>query len=91
MRHTIKILSEYFEAVCDGRKTFEIRKNDRNYQVGDELLMHECIDSREHGFYETGGWIIAKVKYMTNYAQKDDYVVMGIEIIDSQGGFMYSE
>lgn len=33
--HHLKILPEYFNAVRLGEKTFEIRKNDRNYQVED--------------------------------------------------------
>jgi len=41
MTHDIKILSEYFNAVADGSKPFEVRRNDRDYQVGDTLLLRE--------------------------------------------------
>lgn len=45
MIHELKIWPEYYEAVTHHnvllRKTLEIRKNDRNYQVGDELLLKE--------------------------------------------------
>lgn len=33
--HKLKILPEYYNAQIEGKKNFEIRKNDRNYQVGD--------------------------------------------------------
>ena len=33
--HELKIKHEYLVDVTTGRKTFELRKNDRNYQVGD--------------------------------------------------------
>lgn len=41
MIHELKILHEYFEAVTSGRKQFEIRKNDRGFKVGDQLILCE--------------------------------------------------
>lgn len=41
MRHELKTDSEQFFAVEDGVKTFELRFNDRDYQVGDILLLQE--------------------------------------------------
>lgn len=41
MIHDLKILPEWFNAVISGVKTFEIRKDDRNYQPRDELLLRE--------------------------------------------------
>ncbi|WP_326160707.1 MULTISPECIES: DUF3850 domain-containing protein [Bacillus] len=42
--HHLKILSPYFKAVEDGRKNFEIRKNDRGFREGDSLCLHEWED-----------------------------------------------
>ena len=39
--HTLKIDGEFFEEVVQGRKTYELRKNDRNFKVGDGLLLRE--------------------------------------------------
>ena len=36
--HELKIKEEYLEDIKSGKKTFELRKNDRDYQVGD--LIH---------------------------------------------------
>lgn len=36
-----KILPEYFEAVQENRKKFELRKDEDNIQVGDELILEE--------------------------------------------------
>lgn len=36
--HTLKICKKYADAVMSGAKTFEIRKNDRGYKVGDKIV-----------------------------------------------------
>jgi ASC-1-like (ASCH) protein len=41
MQHDLKVWPEYFAALIDGRKTFEARKNDRGFKVGDTLLLRE--------------------------------------------------
>jgi hypothetical protein len=39
--HELKIWPQWFDAVRLGTKTFEIRKDDRNYAVGDTLVLNE--------------------------------------------------
>lgn len=41
MIHELKILPEYFNEIMYGRKKFEVRFNDRNFKVGDTLLLKE--------------------------------------------------
>lgn len=41
MEHELKTDAGFFQAVIDGQKPFEIRRNDRNYQVGDILVLKE--------------------------------------------------
>jgi len=41
MIHELKTWPEYYHEVEKGNKTFEIRMNDRNYQVGDTLILRE--------------------------------------------------
>lgn len=38
-QHDLKVWDEFYNAVEDGSKPFEARKNDRDYQVGDILKM----------------------------------------------------
>lgn len=79
--HELKCNPEYFARIGSGQKTFEIRKNDRDFQVGDILVLKEYDPKRgwpDHGSYEV---IRAKVVYMTSYEQKDGYIVLGIELL----------
>lgn len=41
MKHELKIDAAVFEAIAAGNKTFELRKNDRDYKEGDILLLRE--------------------------------------------------
>lgn len=41
MKHKLKICSVFYWDTVTGGKTFEIRINDRNFQVGDELILQE--------------------------------------------------
>ncbi|ARV05110.1 DUF3850 domain-containing protein [Enterococcus faecalis] len=72
--HELKILPEYFTAVASGIKRFEIRKNDRGYNVGDILRLNEY----ENGKY-TRNVHVVEITYITDYAQQDNFVVLGIK------------
>jgi len=39
--HDLKCWIDPFNAVASGKKRFEFRLNDRNYKVGDELILRE--------------------------------------------------
>lgn len=36
--HRLKVFVKYADAIMDGTKTFEIRRNDRGYEVGDKIV-----------------------------------------------------
>lgn len=42
--HKLKLNDRYFDAVANGIKTFEIRRNDRDYKVGDTLVLRKVND-----------------------------------------------
>lgn len=41
--HELKTWPQYFHAIKEGIKTFEVRKADRDFNVGDILLLREFI------------------------------------------------
>ena len=44
--HFLKTLPEFFAAVADGSKTFEVRRDDRGFEVGDTLILQEFDPSK---------------------------------------------
>jgi hypothetical protein len=49
MEHELKIAPPWFAAVASGAKTAEVRRDDRGYDVGDTLILHEWDGSGETG------------------------------------------
>lgn len=75
--HEIRLAASYYEDVANGRKCFELRKNDRGYKVGDGLKMLEYKDGRY-----TGRKIEADIVYiMKEYSGLEEgYCILGIEV-----------
>ena len=76
--HELKCHPMYFSRIVSGQKTFEVRKNDRNFQVNDILILQEYDPEKgwpDHGSYDV---YRAKVIYIETYAQQEGYVVLGI-------------
>ena len=47
--HTLKTESAFYKEIEAGRKTFELRVNDRDFQVGDIVILKEVFDGIETG------------------------------------------
>lgn len=75
--HELKIDQNYFEDIVQGLKKFEIRKNDRGFSVNDRVILREITESRKF----TGRELAVRISYLTDYEQKDGYVVFGFEMI----------
>ena len=75
MHHELKILSPYFDAVISGRKTFEIRQDDRGFQAGDSVTLNEYDPE---GMKYTGRKYHAMIGYVTAYEQQPGYAVFSL-------------
>ena len=78
MVHQLKTSPEYFEDIIKGKKLFEVRKNDRFFEVGDLLALNEYDEV--NGVY-TNRSCIVYVDYILNHATycKEGYVIMSIK------------
>lgn len=78
----LKIKPEYFAAVVRGEKKFELRYNDRDYQVGDILILREY----EH-FKFTGCEIEVRITHILEncgFGLQDGYAILSIELVGGQ-------
>ncbi|MDM3133460.1 DUF3850 domain-containing protein [Citrobacter sp. Cf123] len=75
--HTVKIAPKYLNAVVDGQRKAELRKNDRNYKAGDVLSLCEW----KHGKYTGREWaaVITHVLPVNEIiANTDNWVVLSV-------------
>lgn len=78
MIHELKILPHFFREVILGRKTFEIRKNDRPFRKGDLLALNE-YDAEKQNY--TGNSCLVYIDYLLENEEycKEGYIVMAIK------------
>lgn len=78
--HHLKIGIEYFNDVKNGNKPFEVRRNDRDYEVGDTLILNDFNPSTET---YSGDWIPKLITYKLDDPRfvKEGYVILGLQDI----------
>lgn len=74
--HNLKTLPSYFQAVIEGRKNFEVRSNDRGFQVEDFIVLHEWDGCIYTGRQTTP----IRITYMTDFGAMAGMVVLGLEM-----------
>jgi hypothetical protein len=88
-----KILPKYFKEVAEGKKDFEIRKDDSDYQVGDTLILQEYLKEISDGYKTTlhpqytGKEITKRIKYKITHEEfpqgiQEGYCILGLEDIE---------
>jgi hypothetical protein len=76
--HELKTWPEAFEAMVQGFKVHEIRQDDRDFQVGDTLLLREWDPSTEE---YSDRWMEVEITYLSRgpeWGIPDGVVVMSI-------------
>jgi len=84
MIHELKTWEEYFQFMLEGKKAFELRKNDRGFLAGDELLLREF--NKDTQTY-TGRTLRRKISYVLQsdegekFGLKPGFCIMGLKEI----------
>lgn len=79
MLHELKTWPEFFEASWRGDKDFELQKNDRNFNVCDEILLREWHNGDQR---YTGRVLSRRIKYImsaTYFGLQEGYVILGLD------------
>jgi hypothetical protein len=81
MVHELKTLEKYFNDLESGEKTFELRKNDRGFLPGHQLLLREYnLESKSY----TGRTLHRKINYVLagpeaeQFGLKPGYCILGL-------------
>lgn len=80
--HELKIKEEYFYAILRGEKTFELRKNDRDYQVGDLIHFMQTDGFEYFGHSKEIYQITYILKDVPEYGLDKDYCILGIKKLE---------
>jgi hypothetical protein len=80
--HELKTWPSFFNAILRGEKTFECRKNDRDFGVNDTLILREFDpDSGEY----TGARLAVRVTYLLSgreWGIMPSHIAMAISVVD---------
>lgn len=88
MVHVLKTYPHFFNRVKSGQKTFEVRRHDRDFQVGDTLQL-EYFENEPRSIVDVQPLSPEVVNVEVTYLLKGgqfgidkDYCVMGIKLIE---------
>lgn len=80
MIHALKTEPFFYEQAQQGLKPFEVRKNDRDFKIGDYLALNEC--EPEKNCY-TGRAILEKILCILDDERfvQPGYVILGTRVV----------
>ena len=83
MTHLLKIRADFADRVLSGEKTFELRKNDRDFQCGDEIVF-QVVWLSETAYevdeeHPLNGKTYTITYVLSGWGLKKGYVALGIK------------
>lgn len=76
--HHLKTIEPYYSQVYLGIKTMELRKNDRDFKVGDILILEEFIDGKLTGNH-LDKVVTNVLKDAPHFGLMDGYCILSIK------------
>lgn len=80
--HDLKTWPIYFDSVVEGRKTLDLRKNDRDFRVGDLLILREYEPDRQA---YTGYVAVAEITHMvlnaSEFGLAEGFAALSIRVL----------
>ena len=77
--HELKTETEYFNEVVSGNKNFELRKNDRDFKVGDYLMLQDYNKETKtytgRIFYKTISYVLENAP---QFGLKEGYCILSL-------------
>ncbi len=86
--HKLKCWPAMYQALLDGDKTFDVRRDDRNFQVGDVLSQREFDYNRQSYSGRQADYLVTYIlrgKEQPHLGVGLDYVVLGVKPLDQDG------
>jgi len=83
--HPLKTLPQYFWAVVRGDKTYELRRDDRDFRVGDLIELHEWTPLGGYTGRTQAVEITHILRDAKEYGLMDGYCILSIGPITLQG------
>lgn len=80
MIHALKTTPQFFEDVTNGKKAFEVRKNDRDFRVCDYIALNEYDATKPDYERYSGRSALFQITYILNNPEycKSEYVILGL-------------
>lgn len=83
--HNLKTHPQYFNAVLNGDNYFELRKNDRDFAVGDTVVLNEYVAPTEPDMVNAAAFTNRKIEFsissllqnVPEYGLMDGYCIIG--------------
>ncbi len=78
-KHELKTWPEYFFEVSTGKKKFEVRLNDRDFKVGDRVILNEWNPKLKKYTGLRYTFVILYILHGGNFGIEEGYCVMSFD------------